>query len=66
MLWCDGRRSVDLPPGARIEARRGEQPVLLARLHSAPFTDRLVAKFDLPVRGWRGRAGQDGSDPPSA
>jgi len=40
--------------------------VLLARLHSAPFTDRLVANFDLPVRGWRGRAGQDGSDPPSA
>ena len=66
VLWCDGQRSVDLPPGARIEARRGEQPVLLARLHSAPFTDRLVAKFDLPVRGWRGRAGQDGSDPPSA
>ena len=25
-----------------------------ARLHTAPFTDRLVAKFDLPVRGWRG------------
>jgi NAD+ kinase len=66
VLWCDGRRSVDLPPGARIEARRGEQPVLLARLHSAPFTDRLVAKFDLPVRGWRGRPGQDGSDPASA
>jgi NAD+ kinase len=66
VLWCDGRRSVDLPPGARIEARRGEQPVLLARLHSAPFTDRLVAKFDLPVRGWRGRAGQDGPDLPSA
>jgi len=54
VLWCDGQRSVDLPPGARIEARRGEQPVLLARLHSAPFTDRLVAKFDLSVAGWRG------------
>jgi NAD+ kinase len=55
VLWCDGRRAVDLPPGARIEARRGERPVRLARLHSAPFTDRLVAKFDLPVLGWRGR-----------
>jgi NAD+ kinase len=55
VLWCDGRRAVDLPPGARIEARRGEQPVRLARLHTAPFTDRLVAKFDLPVLGWRGR-----------
>ena len=28
-------------------------PVHLARLHAAPFTDRLVAKFDLPVEGWR-------------
>ena len=42
--------------------RRGELPVLLARVHDlggAPaggeFTDRLVAKFDLPVAGWRGR-----------
>ncbi len=66
MLWCDGRRTVDLPPGARIEARRGERPVLLARLHSAPFTDRLVAKFDLPVLGWRGRPGAPGSDRPPA
>ena len=23
VLWCDGRRTVDLPPGARIEVRRG-------------------------------------------
>jgi len=56
VLWCDGRRTVDLPPGARIEVRRGRQPVRLARLHEAPFTDRLVAKFDLPVSGWRGAA----------
>ncbi len=54
VLWCDGRRTVDLPPGARIEVRRGERPVRLVRLHEAPFTDRLVAKFDLPVEGWRG------------
>lgn len=54
VLWCDGRRTVDLPPGARIEVRRGAHPVRLARLHTAPFTDRLVAKFDLSVEGWRG------------
>jgi len=54
VLWCDGRRTVDLRPGARIEVRRGRQPVRLARLHRAPFTDRLVAKFALPVEGWRG------------
>lgn len=60
VLWCDGRRRFDLPAGARVEVRRGEVPVRLARLHGledtgAPFTDRLVAKFDLPVQGWRGR-----------
>jgi len=54
VLWCDGRRAVDLPPGARIEVRRGHSPVRLVRLHEAPFTDRLVAKFGLPVEGWRG------------
>jgi NAD+ kinase len=56
VLWCDGRRTVDLPPGARIEVRRGARPVRLVRLHQAPFTDRLVAKFGLPVQGWRGAA----------
>ena len=56
VLWCDGRRTVDLPPGARIEVRRGRSPVRLVRLHQAPFTDRLVAKFGLPVEGWRGAA----------
>jgi NAD+ kinase len=56
VLWCDGRRTVELPAGARIEVRRGPRPVRLVRLHEAPFTDRLVAKFDLPVDGWRGAA----------
>jgi NAD+ kinase len=73
VLWCDGRRAIDLPPGARIEVRRGKLPVRLARLRpgadrgaegasvatatvGAAFTDRLVAKFGLPVAGWRGRA----------
>jgi NAD+ kinase len=58
VLWCDGRRTVDLPPGARIEVRRGRAPIRLVRLHHAPFTDRLVAKFGLPVEGWRGSAGR--------
>lgn len=56
VLWADGRRTVELPPGARIEVRRGEHPVRLVRLQQAPFTDRLVAKFGLPVEGWRGAA----------
>ncbi|MFF3840858.1 MULTISPECIES: NAD kinase [Streptomyces] len=56
VLWCDGRRTVELPAGARVEVRRGAVPVRLARLHHASFTDRLVAKFALPVSGWRGGA----------
>ncbi|QBI55052.1 NAD kinase [Streptomonospora litoralis] len=59
VLWCDGRRMVELPAGARIEVTRAEVPVRLARLQRAPFTDRLVAKFALPVAGWRGRAEYD-------
>lgn len=54
ILWCDGRRSHDLPAGARVVVRRSEHPVRLARLHPASFTDRLVKKFRLPVEGWRG------------
>ncbi|MFD6879134.1 MULTISPECIES: NAD kinase [unclassified Streptomyces] len=54
VLWCDGRRMLELPSGARVEVRRGTVPVRLARLHHASFTDRLVAKFALPVSGWRG------------
>ncbi|MGN6087783.1 MAG: NAD kinase [Actinomycetales bacterium] len=54
VMWCDGRRATTLPVGARVEVRRGAQPIRLARLHQAPFTDRLVAKFALPVAGWRG------------
>lgn len=54
VLWCDGRRSIELSAGARVEVRRGAVPVRLARLHHASFTDRLVAKFALPVAGWRG------------
>ncbi|MBS1907459.1 MAG: NAD kinase [Actinobacteria bacterium] len=54
MLWCDGRRSHELPRGARVVVRRSSRPVRLARLHPSVFTDRLVRKFQLPVSGWRG------------
>ncbi len=67
VLWCDGRRAVDLPPGARVEVRRSGQPVRLARLNDSPFTDRLVRKFQLSVHGWRGApdAGEEpGGTPP--
>ncbi|MEH3079367.1 MAG: NAD kinase [Quadrisphaera sp.] len=54
VVWCDGRRSVQVRPGARIEVRRGAEPVRLAHISTGPFTDRLVAKFGLAVGGWRG------------
>ena len=41
-------------PGARVELTRGAIPVRMVRLDGQPFADRLVRKFDLPVRGWRG------------
>nr|WP_317495102.1 NAD kinase [Haloechinothrix sp. LS1_15] len=55
VLTCDGSRHVDLPRGARVEVAAGRIPVLLVRLWDGPFTDRLVYKFDLPVKSWRER-----------
>jgi len=54
-VWCDGRRNFTLQSGDTVSVRRSDQPVLLARLHSPAFTERLVGKFHLPVEGWRGR-----------
>jgi NAD+ kinase len=50
---ADGRRSIDVPVGGRVDVRRAERSVRIARVHSASFGDRLVAKFGLPVRGFR-------------
>lgn len=54
VVWCDGRRGVEIPPGGRVVVTRSADPLRLARLHPGPFTDRLVQKFSLPVTGWRG------------
>ena len=59
VLWCDGRRPFELPPGARVIVRRSEKPVRLARLAPRPFVDRLVNKFALPVAGWRGPVSEE-------
>ncbi|NEK85849.1 NAD kinase [Blastococcus saxobsidens] len=50
---ADGRRMVDIPDGGRVDVRRANRPVRIARVHAATFGDRLVAKFGLPVRGFR-------------
>jgi NAD+ kinase len=62
VLVCDGRRRIEVPAGSRVEVRRSPVPVRLARLTPAPFTDRLVNKFGLPVVGWRGRPSEDRSN----
>jgi NAD+ kinase len=62
-LTCDGRRMFDLPPGATVTVRRGSLPVRVARLRQQPFTDRLVAKFELPVTGWRSNGRNRGRGP---
>ncbi|GHD08958.1 NAD kinase [Zhihengliuella salsuginis] len=54
VLWCDGRRTIHLPPGSRVEVTRSTLPVRLARVTQTPFSERLVRKFELPTRGWRG------------
>lgn len=56
MLTCDGRRTFDVQPGARVVATTSEVRVKLARVFTETFADRLVNKFDLPVTGWRGPA----------
>jgi NAD+ kinase len=62
LAFCDGRRTIPLQTHDRVEISRGKLPVRLVRLHAAPFTDRLVSKFRLPVRGWRGRPDDDSVD----
>ena len=54
VVVCDGRRQMAVPAGARLELTRCSTPVRWVRLDRAPFADRLVRKFRLPVTGWRG------------
>jgi NAD+ kinase len=59
LVTCDGRRGTELRSGATVEIARGRHRLRLARLSTAPFTDRLVNKFGLRVEGWRGLAELD-------
>lgn len=62
-LCCDSRRWVPIPPGSQIDVRKGSAPVRIVRVHRRAFTDRLVAKFALPVQGFRLRRNRvDGTD----
>ena len=63
VLFCDGRRTVPVPAGAQVEVRRAVQHVHIARIHPTPFSDRLVARFQLPVQGFRDRNGRRDAGP---
>ena len=53
-LSADGFRNKPLIENDTVKITRDSQSVILARMTSAPFTNRLVAKFQLPIAGWRG------------
>ena len=55
VLSADGLRKVQLLAGDRVILTSEKSFISLAHIDNAPFTDRLVAKFKLPVDGWRGK-----------
>ncbi len=55
VVLCDGRREIVVPAGGRLQVTKCHVPLKWVRLDSAPFTDRLVRKFQLPVTSWRER-----------
>ena len=54
LLSADSRRKFSLNQGDRITLTKGDETVRLAHVKEILFTDRLVAKFKLPIEGWRG------------
>lgn len=55
VVVCDGHREAVVPAGGRLQVTQCGTPLKWVRLDSAPFTDRLVRKFQLPVSSWRER-----------
>ena len=53
-LNADGLRLIKLQLNDRVILTSDKKVVHLAHIKSTNFSDRLVAKFKLPVEGWRG------------
>ena len=53
-LSADGLRKFQLVENDRVILTSDNSPINLAQIDPALFTDRLVAKFKLPVGGWGG------------
>ncbi len=54
LITADGMRKLPLLTGDRVIISKSSQRVEMLHVESAGFTDRLVAKFRLPIEGWRG------------
>lgn len=54
VLAADGYRRIALSSGDRVRIFSSRDRIKLAHIDNSVFTDRLVAKFRLPVEGWRG------------
>jgi NAD+ kinase len=55
VISADGLRKVELLEGDRVVLTSERSFISLAHIDNVTFTDRLVAKFKLPVDGWRGK-----------
>ena len=55
-ISSDGLRQTELIAGDRIVLTKDSQQIQLAYINGGEFTDRLVAKFKLPIEGWRGES----------
>lgn len=54
LLSADALRKLPLTSGDRVIITRNPHTIKLAHINPTLFTDRLVAKFKLPIEGWRG------------
>ena len=54
LLSADSLRKFDLVVGDQVHISKDARAVELAHLSNTLFSDRLVAKFKLPIQGWRG------------
>jgi len=54
LLSADALRKIPLQAGDRVIITRDDRTIKLSHVSATLFTDRLVAKFKLPIEGWRG------------
>ena len=55
-ISADGLRQEEIQLSDRIVITKEKAKIQLAYVNAGNFTDRLVAKFKLPIEGWRGES----------